>query len=68
MSIEDTRINLVEQRGFHTFAFNGQVHGPLIHVVEGDDVEVTVTNMTALPHTTPWSPTRCGRRSPAPRR
>ncbi|HYE48293.1 MAG TPA: multicopper oxidase domain-containing protein [Azospirillaceae bacterium] len=54
MTIEDTRINLVEQRGFHTFAFNGQVPGPLIHVVEGDDVEVTVTNMTTLPHTIHW--------------
>lgn len=54
MTIEDTRINLVGIRDFHTFAFDGQVPGPLIHVKEGDEVTVNVTNMTTLPHTIHW--------------
>jgi FtsP/CotA-like multicopper oxidase with cupredoxin domain len=54
MNIEDTRIVLVGTQTFHTFAFGGQVPGPLVHVGEGDHVEVTVNNMTALPHTIHW--------------
>jgi manganese oxidase len=54
LTIEDTKIVLVENQSFHTFAFNGQVPGPLMHVQEGDDVEVTVTNLTTLPHTIHW--------------
>ena len=54
MTIEDTRITLVDKQDFHTFAFNGQVPGPLIHVKEGDDVSVKVMNLTSLPHTIHW--------------
>jgi FtsP/CotA-like multicopper oxidase with cupredoxin domain len=54
MNIEDTRITLVESQTFHTFAFGGQVPGPLFHVGEGDRVEVTVNNLTTLPHTIHW--------------
>ena len=54
MTIEDTEINLVEQQKFHTFAFDGQVPGPLIHVKEGDEVIVHVNNLTTLPHTIHW--------------
>ena len=54
MTIEDTTITLVDKQTFHTFAFNGQVPGPLIHVTEGDDVEVNVENQTTLPHTIHW--------------
>lgn len=54
MSIEDTTIRLVGDQTFHTFAFNGQVPGPLMHVREGDDVTLKVTNMTTLPHTIHW--------------
>ena len=54
MTIEDTEITLVGNQTFHTFAFNGQVPGPLMHVKEGDDVEVHVTNYTTLPHTVHW--------------
>jgi FtsP/CotA-like multicopper oxidase with cupredoxin domain len=54
MTIEDTKIMLNDKQDFHTFAFNGQVPGPLIHVQEGDDVEVTVNNLTTLPHTIHW--------------
>lgn len=54
MSIEDTKITLVDKQQFHTFAFNGQVPGPLIHVKEGDEVTVNVNNLTTLPHTIHW--------------
>ena len=54
MNIEDTRITLVGKQDFHTFAFNGQVPGPLIHVKEGDEVTVNVNNLTTLPHTIHW--------------
>jgi FtsP/CotA-like multicopper oxidase with cupredoxin domain len=54
MTIEDTKLTLVGQIQFHTFAFNGQVPGPLIHVREGDQVTINVTNLTSLPHTIHW--------------
>lgn len=54
MNIEDTRIQLVDKQQFHTFAFAGQVPGPLFYVDEGDDIEVKVNNLTALPHTIHW--------------
>jgi FtsP/CotA-like multicopper oxidase with cupredoxin domain len=54
MSIEDTRITLVDKQPFHTFAYNGQVPAPLIHVKEGDEVTINVSNLTTLPHTIHW--------------
>ncbi len=54
MTIEDTKITLVDKQNFHTFAFNGQVPGPLIHVKEGDEVTVNIDNLTTLPHTIHW--------------
>ncbi|MFZ3290518.1 MAG: multicopper oxidase domain-containing protein [Telluria sp.] len=54
MNVEDTRITLVEKQQFHTFAFAGQVPGPLFYVDEGDEITVNVNNMTALPHTIHW--------------
>lgn len=54
MNIEDTRITLVEKQQFHTFAFAGQVPGPLFYVDEGDELTINVNNMTALPHTIHW--------------
>jgi FtsP/CotA-like multicopper oxidase with cupredoxin domain len=54
LTIEDTKITLVDKQQFHTFAFNGQVPGPLLHVKEGDEVSVNVTNLTTLPHTIHW--------------
>lgn len=54
LTIEDTKVVLVGNRDFHTFAFNGQVPAPLLRVKEGDDVTVNVTNLTALPHTIHW--------------
>jgi len=46
MNIEDTRITLVGQQKFHTFAFAGHVTGPLLHVRQGDTLEVVVNNHT----------------------
>ena len=54
MSIDDTIITLVDKQTFHVFAFNGQVPGPLLHVTEGDDLEIEVENNTTLPHTVHW--------------
>jgi manganese oxidase len=54
MTIEDTIVTLVDKQTFHTFSFNGQTPGPLLHVKEGDDVEVDVENQTTLPHTIHW--------------
>jgi len=54
MNIEDTSITLVDKQTFHTFAYAGQVPGPLFHVREGDQVEVTLNNLTALSHTIHW--------------
>lgn len=54
MTIEDTKVVLVGNQTFHTFAFDGQVPGPLIHVKEGDHIIVNVTNLTTLPHTIHW--------------
>lgn len=54
MTIEDVRIKVNEELTFTAMAFNGQVPGPLIHVKEGDEVTVKVTNLTSLPHTIHW--------------
>jgi len=34
MTIADTKITLVDNQTFHTFAFNGQVPGALIHALK----------------------------------
>ena len=54
MTIEE--VDLEVAPGFTTkvWAFNGQVPGPLIHVREGDELEVTVHNLTTMNHTIHW--------------
>lgn len=54
MTIEE--VDLPVAPGFTTkvWAFNGQVPGPLFHVQEGDDLEVTVHNNSTLNHTVHW--------------
>lgn len=54
MTIEERVIDVAPGLRYQVFAFNGQVPGPLIHVREGDDVTVHVTNNTSLPHTIHW--------------
>jgi len=54
MTIEEVKVNIAPGVDYQVFAFNGQVPGPLIHVQEGDDVTVHVTNNTSLPHTIHW--------------
>lgn len=54
MTIEDVIIKVNDELDYHTFGFNGQVPGPLIHVQEGDEVTIKVTNFTSLPHTVHW--------------
>ncbi len=54
MTIEEVELEVAP--GFKTkvWGFNGQVPGPLVHVEEGDEVEVKVQNNTALNHTIHW--------------
>lgn len=54
MTIQEAEITVAP--GFKTkvWAFNGQVPGPLLHVREGDDVEVVVHNKTDQGHTVHW--------------
>ena len=54
MTIEEVQIQVAPDLKYQVFAFDGQVPGPLIHVQEGDDVTVHVTNLTSLPHTIHW--------------
>lgn len=51
MTIEEVRIQVAPDLKYNVFAFDGQVPGPLIHVKQGDEVTVNVTNNTSLPHT-----------------
>jgi len=54
MTIEEVKVTIAPGVDYQVFAFDGQVPGPLIHVQEGDDVTVHVTNNTSLPHTIHW--------------
>ena len=54
MTIEEVAVDVAPGLKYQVFAFNGQVPGPLIHVQEGDDITVHVTNNTSLPHTIHW--------------
>lgn len=54
MTIEEVTLNVAPGLKYKVWAYNGQVPGPLIHVQEGDTVEVTVTNNTTLSHTIHW--------------
>jgi len=54
MTIEEVEIQVAPDLKYKVFGFDGQVPGPLIHVREGDDVTVHVTNNTSLAHTIHW--------------
>jgi FtsP/CotA-like multicopper oxidase with cupredoxin domain len=54
LSIEEVEIEVLPGFKAKVWAFNGQVPGPLIHVKEGDQLEVVVQNNTTLSHTVHW--------------
>jgi len=54
MTIEEVEIDVAPGLSYKVWGFNGQVPGPLIRVREGDEVEVTVHNLTSLNHTVHW--------------
>ncbi len=54
MTIEEVEIDVAPGFKAKVWAYNGQVPGPLFHVKEGDELEVTVHNMTTLNHTVHW--------------
>jgi FtsP/CotA-like multicopper oxidase with cupredoxin domain len=54
MTIEEMEIEVAPGFKSKVWGFNGQVPGPLYHVNEGDEVEVTVHNFTTLNHTVHW--------------
>lgn len=54
MTVEEVNLDVAPGLKYHVWAYNGQVPGPLIHVREGDTVEVTLTNNTTLSHTIHW--------------
>ena len=54
MTIEEVDIEVAPGFSAKVWAFNGQVPGPLIHVQEGDELEVVVQNNTTLSHTIHW--------------
>lgn len=54
LTIDEIVIRVAPDLEYKVFGFNGQVPGPLLHVKEGDDLTVNVTNNTTLPHTIHW--------------
>lgn len=54
LTIDEVVIRVAPDLDYKVFGFNGQVPGPLLHVKEGDDLTVHVTNNTTLPHTIHW--------------
>lgn len=54
MTIDEVVIDVASDLKYKVFAFNGQVPGPLMHVQEGDDLTINVTNNTSMPHTIHW--------------
>ena len=54
MTIEEVELEVAPGFKAKVWAYNGQVPGPLLKVNEGDEVEVTVYNLTTLNHTIHW--------------
>lgn len=54
MTIEEVELEVAPGFKAKVWAYNGQVPGPLLKVNEGDEVEVTVHNLTTLNHTIHW--------------
>lgn len=54
LSIDEVSIDVAPELKYKVFAFNEQVPGPLLHVEEGDDLTIHVTNNTSVDHTIHW--------------
>src|SRR5690606_28112960 len=54
MTIEEFDLEVAPSLTTKVWAYDGQVPGPLIHVKEGDTVEVHLTNNTTMSHTIHW--------------
>ncbi len=54
LTIEEVELDVAPGFSAKVWGFNGQVPGPLIHVKEGDELEVTVQNNSTLNHTVHW--------------
>lgn len=54
MTIEEVEIEVAPGFKAKVWGYNGQVPGPLLHVQEGDEVEVTLVNNSAINHTIHW--------------
>lgn len=54
LTVDEVEIEVAPGFKSKVFAFNRQVPGPLIHVREGDEVEVLVHNKTTQSHTVHW--------------
>ncbi len=54
LTIAEVKIPVAPGLDYQVFAFNGQVPGPLMHVKEGDEVTVHVTNNTTIGHSIHW--------------
>ncbi len=54
LTIDEVTLKVAPSLDYKVFGFNGQVPGPLIHLQEGDDVVINVTNNTSVAHTIHW--------------
>lgn len=54
MTIEELDLEVAPSLTVKVWAYDGQVPGPLLHVKEGDTVEVHLTNNTTMNHTIHW--------------
>ena len=54
MTIEEVEVEVAPGFKSKVWGFNGQVPGPLYHIDEGDEVEITVHNFSTLNHSVHW--------------
>lgn len=54
MTIDETQMQVARDLSANVWAYNGQVPGPLIHVMQGDTIEAHVRNNTTATHSIHW--------------
>lgn len=54
ISVEEVTLDVAPGFTYKVWGYDGQVPGPMIRVMEGDEVEVTLQNNTTLSHTIHW--------------